>query len=167
MGDGDDCALVLAQVGLQPLDTLGVEVVGGLVEQQHVWLAQQQAAQGHAAALTSAEGRYPGLGRRTLQGIHRPFQLGVQLPAVAVLYLLGQLALSLYEGVHLVVRHGLGKFHVDLLVFPQQVGHLLNSFLDHLDDGLVRVHLRLLLQISHRVARCPDHLALVGFLHDR
>ena len=55
MGDGDDGALVLAQMLLQPLDTLGVQMVGGLVEQQHVRLAQQQAAQSHAAALASAE----------------------------------------------------------------------------------------------------------------
>ena len=62
-----------------------------------------------------------------------------------MLYLFSHLALTLYEGVHLVVRHGLGKFHIDLLVFLQQVGDLLHSFPYHLDDGLVRVHLRLLL----------------------
>ena len=46
MGDGDDRALILLQVLLQPVDALGVEVVGGLVEQEHVGLGQEQAAQG-------------------------------------------------------------------------------------------------------------------------
>ena len=33
--------LILAQMLLQPLDTLGVQMVGGLVEQEYVGLAQQ------------------------------------------------------------------------------------------------------------------------------
>ena len=36
MGDGDDRAGVVVQVPLEPRDALGVEVVGGLVEEQHV-----------------------------------------------------------------------------------------------------------------------------------
>ena len=82
-----------------------------------------------------------------------------------MLYFLRKLALTLYECVHLVVRHGLGELHIDLLVFLQQVGDLLHSFPYHLDDGLVRVHLRLLLQISYSIAGGPDYLALVGFLY--
>ena len=38
VGDGDDGAFVLLQVALQPLDALGIEVVGGLVEEQDVGL---------------------------------------------------------------------------------------------------------------------------------
>ena len=38
VGDGDDGALVLLQVALQPLDAFGIEVVGGLVEEQDVRL---------------------------------------------------------------------------------------------------------------------------------
>ena len=82
-----------------------------------------------------------------------------------MLYFLSQFALTLYECVHLVVRHGLGELHIDMLVFLQQVCDLLHSFPYHLDDGLVRVHLRLLLQIAHRIAGGPDYLALVGLLH--
>ena len=165
MGDGNDRALILSQVCLKPLDTLGVQMVGGLVEQQHVGLAQQQAAQGHAAALTSAEVGYLSLGGRALQGVHRPFELGVKLPSVAMLYFLSDLALSLDESVHLLVRHGLGEFHIYLLIFFQQISDLLYSLLDHFDDCLVRVHLRLLLQVSDRIAGGPYDLSLIGFLH--
>ena len=38
VGDGNDGALVLLQVALQPLDALSIEVVGGLVQEQDVGL---------------------------------------------------------------------------------------------------------------------------------
>jgi hypothetical protein len=52
---GDDGALVFLQVVLQPRHGLGVEVVGGLVEQQDVGLLQQQPAERHAAPLAAGE----------------------------------------------------------------------------------------------------------------
>jgi hypothetical protein len=42
VGDGDDGAGVLGEEALEPGDALGVEVVGGLVEQQQVGLLEQQ-----------------------------------------------------------------------------------------------------------------------------
>ena len=106
MGDGDDRTLILAQMLLQPLDTLGVQMVGRLVEQEYVRLAQQKAAQSHATTLASAESSDSGFGGRALEGIHGSFELGVQLPSVAVLYFLRKLTLTLDEFVHLVIRHG-------------------------------------------------------------
>lgn len=53
MRDGQDGAGVGAQELLQPQHALGVEVVGGLVEQEEVWLGQQQLAERDAAALTA------------------------------------------------------------------------------------------------------------------
>ena len=55
VGDRHDRALVLRQVLLQPGDRLGVEMVGGLVQQQQVRRAQQQPAQRHAPALAAGE----------------------------------------------------------------------------------------------------------------
>ena len=43
VGDGHDGALVLGEVALEPRDRLGVEVVGGLVEQQQVGRARAAA----------------------------------------------------------------------------------------------------------------------------
>ena len=53
MGDGDDGALVVVQEALQPGHGFRIQVVGRLVQQQHVRLFQQQAAQGYPAALTT------------------------------------------------------------------------------------------------------------------
>jgi hypothetical protein len=49
--DGDHGAGVLLQVLLQPVHAFGVEVVGGLIEEEDIRLLDQQAAQGHAAFL--------------------------------------------------------------------------------------------------------------------
>jgi hypothetical protein len=48
-------AAVVLQELLQPVDALGVEVVGRLVEQQQVGMAEQQPAQSHSAALTARQ----------------------------------------------------------------------------------------------------------------
>ena len=53
MGDGNHSALILLQVLFEPVDAFGVEVVCRFVEQQHVRLLQQKAAESHAATLTS------------------------------------------------------------------------------------------------------------------
>ena len=42
MGDDDEGALELPQIALEPLDRGDVEVVGGLVEQQHVGLGEER-----------------------------------------------------------------------------------------------------------------------------
>ena len=42
MRDGDDGAFVFAQVMFEPRHGLGVEVVGGFVEQENVGFAEQQ-----------------------------------------------------------------------------------------------------------------------------
>ena len=51
--DGQHRAGVGAQELLQPQHRLGVQVVGGLVEQQQVGRLQQQLAQRHATALAA------------------------------------------------------------------------------------------------------------------
>ena len=41
VGNGDDGTLVLLQMGFQPLDGFGVQVVGGLVQKQYVRFLQE------------------------------------------------------------------------------------------------------------------------------
>ena len=55
VGHGDHGAGKPLQELLEPLDALGVEVVGRLVEQQHVGLGEQQPAQRDAALLAAGE----------------------------------------------------------------------------------------------------------------
>src|SRR5262245_23345706 len=53
MGDDQDRAWVVAQVGLEPADRLGIAMVGGLVEQQQVRLLEQQTAERHPPPLAA------------------------------------------------------------------------------------------------------------------
>ena len=161
----DHRPLVLAQVRFQPLDTLGVEVVCRLVQQEDVRLLQQQAAQGHPAAFSAGEVADQGVVGRAAQRVHRPLELGVDVPAAQVVDFLRQFALALDQRVHLVVVHRLEELHRDVVVLLQGVHHILHPFLDDFQDRLVRVHLRLLLQVADAVARRPDHFAAEGRLH--
>ena len=81
-----------SQVPLQPGDRLGVEVVGGLVEQQQVGRGEQQAAQGHAAALAAGEGRHVLVAGRHAQRVHRDLELALQVPGVEAVDLVLELA---------------------------------------------------------------------------
>ena len=164
VGHGDDGALVLLQVGLQPLHRLGVEVVGGLVQQEDVGFSEQQAAEGHAAPFASGEVLHRRVAVGAAQRIHRAFQFGVELPGVVLVDEFGEFALPLDELVHLVVAHRLSKFHIHLLVLLQHIHDLLHALLHHLLDSERVVELRLLWQITDGVAGREDHLALIGLV---
>ena len=159
VGDGDDGAFVLLEVLLQPVDALGVEVVGRLVEQQDVGLLQEQAAEGHAAAFAAAEVGHQLVLVGTAEGVHGAFQLGVEVPSVVGFQQLRELSLAGDELVE--VGIGLGEGVVHLVVLLQQVDDLLHGLLHHLLDGFGVVELGLLLEVAHAVAGGEDHLALV------
>ena len=160
VGHGDHRALVLLQMLLQPVDRLGVEVVRRLVEQQHVGLLQQQAAQGHAAALAAREVLHRFVGVGTPQGVHRSLQHAVQFPAVALVDLLVQLSLALDQPGHRVVVHRFAQLFVDLLVLLQQRHGRRAALLDDLADRLRVVEPGFLFEVTHRVTRREDHFAV-------
>ena len=53
VGDHDHGAGIVAQMVLEPGHALRVEMVGRLVEQEDVWLGQQQTAKRHAPLLAA------------------------------------------------------------------------------------------------------------------
>lgn len=55
MRHGDHRALILLQVLLQPVDRLGVEVVGRLVQQQNIALTVQNLAETYFCLLAAAQ----------------------------------------------------------------------------------------------------------------
>ncbi len=165
MRHGDDRAFVLLKVLFEPVDRLGVEVVGRLVQQQYVGLLQQQAAQGHAAPFAARQHGDLLVGLRAPQGVHRAIQHAVDLPAVGVVDLFVEFALAFDHAGHFVVRDRLAQLHVDLFVFFQQCDRLGAAFFDRFAHRLFGVELRLLLQVAHRVARREDHFALEVFVH--
>ena len=87
MGHGEDGAGVAGEVALEPLHRLGVEVVGGLVEQQQAGLLEQQLAQCDAAALTTGEVVDEDVRRRAAQRVHGLVEPAVEVPGVGVVEL--------------------------------------------------------------------------------
>ena len=80
VGDDQDRARIGAQVALEPVDRLGVEMVGRLVEQQEVGLLQQQAAERDAALFAAGELGHIGIIRRAAERVHRLLDLAVEIP---------------------------------------------------------------------------------------
>ena len=160
MGDRDHRARVVVQMLLQPRDALRVEVVGGLVEQQHVRLGQQQPGQRNPALLPTAELGHVRIAGRRAQGVHRQLQRVVELPAAAGLDDVLQLALLLEQLVHLVVRGDLAQLHADLLELLERRRHLGHALLDVALDVLALVELGLLGEVPDLDALGRPGLAL-------
>ncbi len=70
MGDRHHGAGIFVEEAFQPGDGLGIQVVGGFVQQQHVGFFQQQAAQGDPAAFTPRQ-RTDVLHPRAADAAHR------------------------------------------------------------------------------------------------
>ena len=106
VGHGEHGAGVLGQVLLQPEHALGVQVVGGLVEQQQVGLLQQQPGERDPALFAAGEGRDVRVAGRGAQRIHRLLELGVEVPGVGGVDLLLQGAHLGQQRVEVGVRLG-------------------------------------------------------------
>ena len=160
MGDRQNRALVGGQVLLEPLHTLGVEVVGRLVEQQQVRLGQQQLAQRHPAPLTAGQMRHRLVGRRAAQRVHRLLELRVEIPRVGVVELLLQPAHLLHQLVGVVGGHQLG----DLVEAVELDLDVAEALLDVAANGLLLVQRRLLQQDADRRTGGQEGFAVVGLV---
>ena len=131
MGHADDSAGELVQELLQPLHAFGVQVVGGLVQQQHVGLGQQQAAQRHAALLAAGQLADDGVPGRQAQRVGGDFHLVLDVVGAAGGGGGDDFKLGLLGGqrVEISVRLGIGG--IDLV---QALGrdHRAQAFLDGL-----------------------------------
>ncbi len=84
VGNGNYGSFVLLQMLLKPLNRLGIEVVGRLVEQKYVGFLKQQTAQGYPAAFASRKVFHYGIRRRTTQRIHSTLKFVVELPGIVL-----------------------------------------------------------------------------------
>ena len=154
----DDGAGVLLEVVLEPAHGLGVEVVGGLVEQQHVGLREQQLAERDAAPLAARDLRDVGVPGRQAQRVGGDLELALEV--VAVRGLDDRLELRLFGGDLVEVRVGLRVGGVDRVEARQGVLDLAHRDLDVAAHVLRRVELRLLLQEADLDAGLRPRLAL-------
>ena len=143
--DRDHGAREILEEALEPCDRFGVQVVGRLVEQQHVGVGQQQAAQRHAAALAARQRLHARFPRRQPQCVRRDLERALELPTAGRLDGILQLALLLEQAIHLVVCERLGELVADLVEAFDQRELLRDAFLDdgaHVLGGIERGLLR-------------------------
>ena len=113
MRDRDDGAGEALQELLEPFDALRVEMVGRLVEQQHVGFREQQPAQRDAPFLAAREHRDARVPRRQAQRVGGDLEL--LLERVAVLREEDRLELRLLGGERVEIGLGIAVLCVDRL----------------------------------------------------
>ena len=155
VGDRHHRARVLLEEPLQPRHGLGVEVVGRLVEEQHVRPLQEQPAERHAPRLAARERLDVLVAGRHAKRVHRHLDRPVELPAPDGLDGVLEAPLLGEELLHLRVRHGLGEPRADLLEPAEEVAGRGHALLDVAEDRLRRIEPRLLREIPdpHVVGR--------------
>ncbi len=133
-------------------------MVGGFVEQQHVGLLKQQAAQGHPALFAAREVADDGIAIGGAQRVHGPLQLRVEVPGIELIEALlhGTLALEQLVEVGVFAAKGFVDF-LELLEQGYRFGHAL---LHHFEHRFAGIELGFLLEVAHRIARRPHYVAL-------
>ena len=151
MGDKDDGARELAEKVFQPENGFGVQMVGGLVQQQQIRLGRQSAAEGHSPLFAAGERPHEGIKRRSGKGGGGRLDAGLQLPAVRAVNLVQQsrqLAVCAQPG----------------LVAAQPLHEVRRARLDVLAHGAAAIQLELLRQVADAQAAPPCHVAGVRAL---
>ena len=103
MGNRNNRARIFVEEALQPCYGFGIKVVGGFIEQQHVGLREQQAAECDTATLASRQLGYIRIPGWQAQCIGGHFELAVDLPAAGRVDGILQLALFFEQRVHFIV----------------------------------------------------------------
>ena len=143
---------VLGEKRLEPLDGVDVEVVGRLVEQQHIGLCDERARQEHTPS--------PAAGQRVDDGVWREIEVRqheldalFQPPAVALLELVLQDAQPLEESVCPVLRN----IERHVMVRADQRAEITEPVGDDVEDGTGIGQGHVLLEPRHAHARLqPD-----------
>ena len=147
---------------LEPVDALGIEMVGRLVEQQHVGLGEQQPAQRDAALFAARQRTDLRIPRRQAQRVGRDLELVLGIAAARREY---RLIFGLLGGELVEVGVGLGVGGVDFVELLFRFRRFAEAFLHRLAHGLVRIELRLLRQktdahVGHRYRFAVEVLVL-------
>ncbi len=149
---------VLGQERLEPLDGVDVEVVGGLVEQQHVGGGDQRPRQQHAPPPAARQRVHRHVGRQRQAGEHQLDAL-LEAPAVALFQLVLQPAHPLER--RLVAVRDLGR---GMVIRGDERAQVAQPFGDDLEHAVVGVERHVLHQPGDAGGRRPPHRAPVG--HD-
>ena len=152
VGDRHDRPRVFLEEALEPVDRLGVEVVGRLVEQQQVGVAEEEPGERHAALLPAGQLRDVGVVGRAAQGVHRDVDVAFEVPGIGRGDLVLERGLLGADG--LVVGVGVGPGGHDRVVLVDERLDLGDAVHDVALDVLGRIELGLLAQVADGEAGC-------------
>ena len=158
-------SLIFFKMIFQPGHRFGVQMVGRLVQKQHVRFLQQQTAQSHAAFFASGKFGNVGIGRRTTQSVHCNLNGSFKIPTVTGIDFFRQSGLLFYQGIHFVIAHRLGKLGRNFLKTFQQVTGFAQSVHNVFHNVFVWIQFRLLLQITDLNAVGRPGLAIKLLVH--
>ncbi len=156
----DDRARIALEKLLQPLYRQRIEMVGRLIEQQHVGLREQQPAQRYAPSFATGKLGHIGIPGRQPQRVGGDIESPLDLPAVDRVDLVLQLALLFEQLVHLVFVERLGELVADLVEALDERNGVGDAFLDVAAHVLIFIEMRLLRQEAHAHARLRDGFAV-------
>ena len=157
----DDRPLEVPQEMLQPIHRFRVEMVGRLIEQQHVRILQQQLAERHPPLFTPGEMLHQRIGRRQTHRIGREFHRAVQLPQIPRVDLVlhpRQLREHIF---HRLGRQLFAQLHVEVVVVFEYRPRDRHPFFDALGHRRLGVQPGLLREIAD-----VDPLHWLGGAHE-
>ena len=160
----NNSAVILLQGCLEPLYRLGIEMVGGLVEQQNIRLLQKKPAEGNPSSLPSRENAYIRSAVGTSECIHCPFELMIDVPSVGIVDLLLEHCLAVHQLLHpvrILIDLRLPEFLIYRFILRNKVHCFPDSLLNDLPHGTAVVKKRILGQMTHGVTRNESNFALV------
>ena len=160
MGHRDHGAGVFLEEMLQPSDRLRIQMIGRLIEQQHVGLREQQSAQGDPALFPARQLADHGFPRRQAQRVGGNFEFALEFPTADRIDLVLHLRLLFHELGHLIVGHRFSEAVADGIEAIDQTLYVADPLADHLAHRLGLVEQRLLGQIAHLDARLRAGLTL-------
>ena len=155
MADHDDGALEVQQKVLQPVDGVDVQVVGGLVQQQDIRIAEQRLGQQHLHLQPAVHVLHHVIvhGHRDAQALEDTAGVGLALPAAQ----LGVFLLQLAGADTVFLRHVL--LGVEGLLLLADVVQALVAHDDRVHDGIGVVGVLVLLEHRHAGLGQNGHLA--------
>ena len=149
MGHGNDGAGVVLERAFQPGDRLGVEMVGGLVEEE-VGLGEEETGHGDTSNLAAGKVLNAPVAGWGAEGIHCDLDRALEIPGTGGFDLGFEVGLLGTE--FLVVSVGIAPGGEHLVVLGEHCRCVARTVHHVFEDGLRRIELGFLLQHADRVA---------------
>ena len=163
----NDCAGEAHQELLQPFHRFRIQVVGRLVQQQHIRFAQQEFAQGNAAFFTAGQIADFGIPFRQAQRIGGDFQFVLRTAARGRTRRNNRFQATLFFRQRVKIRIGIRVLGIHFFQTFLRRGHFAQTAFHFLAHGFLRIKLRLLRQIADFNAAHRHGFALKFLIHTR